>query len=145
MFVSVTFSKSAALLCAGLFCQPALYGGSTPEGTFTTQRVFNRKTQRSSIMFTKRGELPLTIHRTWLGNPSQRRPQRLASTTPNDNKITGGCINVSDEMFNRLWQLPDGTQFTIHGPSGLQRVQPVGVTTKAALLALRGHQFRQNT
>lgn len=109
----ITLKLATAMICVGLSCQPALYGKGTPTGTFTTQRVFNTKTQRSSILFHRRGDLPLTIHRLWLGIPSQRRAERLASPTAADNVITNGCINVGDDTFLRLWQLPDGTMFTI--------------------------------
>src|SRR5690606_8158548 len=37
----------------------------------------------------------VSIHPTATGVPAERRPERLASPTPDDNRVTHGCINVS--------------------------------------------------
>jgi hypothetical protein len=37
-----------------------------------------------------------------VGPRAERRPQRLASPSPNDNRITHGCINVSPEFFEAV-------------------------------------------
>lgn len=43
------------------------------------------------------------VHRVWTLKPSQRRKQRLASDNPEDRKgITGGCINVSPEVYDAM-------------------------------------------
>jgi len=112
MVTGFTFVKTTALLCAGLFCEPALYGDATPEGTFTTQRAYSTAWGQSIIMFRRQDGKMFAIHRV-RGKPSQRREVRLASTTPIDNKISMGCINVNDQTFKRLWEYPDGTPFTI--------------------------------
>ncbi|MBN8607253.1 MAG: L,D-transpeptidase [Caulobacterales bacterium] len=36
--------------------------------------------------------------------PEERRAERLASPTPDDNRITHGCINVSPEFYTRIIQ-----------------------------------------
>jgi hypothetical protein len=36
--------------------------------------------------------------------PRERRAERLASPTPNDNRITHGCINVSPEFYSTVVQ-----------------------------------------
>ena len=42
----------------------------------------------------------------WLGGnplfPSERRAERLATPTPDDNRITHGCINVSPEFYEQV-------------------------------------------
>lgn len=117
MIGGITLVKTTALLCAGLFCQPALYGVRTPEGMFTIKKVYVRKSRHYALLFARIDGRSYTIHPIWLGNPSQRRQERLASMTARDNVITGGCINVSGQMFDRLWQLPDGTEVAIsNGP-----------------------------
>ena len=36
---------------------------------------------------------------TATGVPAERRPERLASPTPEDNRVTHGCINVAPEFY----------------------------------------------
>src|SRR5690606_22396464 len=36
------------------------------------------------------------------GVPAEKRPERLESPTPDDNRITHGCINVSPEFYERI-------------------------------------------
>src|SRR5690606_886190 len=36
------------------------------------------------------------------GVPSERRPQRLASPTPDDNRVTHGCINVAPDFYEQV-------------------------------------------
>ncbi|MFZ5656225.1 MAG: L,D-transpeptidase [Pseudomonadota bacterium] len=49
-------------------------------------------------------ESAVAIHPTATGVPAERRAERLASPTPDDNRITHGCINVSPEFFERIMQ-----------------------------------------
>jgi hypothetical protein len=44
----------------------------------------------------------VSIHSTATGVPSERRAERLASPSPDDNRVTHGCINVSPEFFDRI-------------------------------------------
>jgi len=46
-------------------------------------------------------ESAVSIHPV-MGPAAERRPQRLATPTPNDNRISHGCINVSPEFFERV-------------------------------------------
>jgi len=41
----------------------------------------------------------VSIHPTAIGVPAERRVERLASPSPDDNRITHGCINVSPEFY----------------------------------------------
>jgi len=47
-------------------------------------------------------ESAVSIHPTATGVPSERRAERLASPSPNDNRVTHGCINVSPEFYERV-------------------------------------------
>ncbi len=47
-------------------------------------------------------ESAVSIHPTATGVPAEKRPERLASPTPDDNRITHGCINVSPEFYERV-------------------------------------------
>jgi hypothetical protein len=41
------------------------------------------------------------VHRVYLGDPKERRQQRLDSATASDNAISFGCVNVSDEFYDK--------------------------------------------
>jgi hypothetical protein len=44
----------------------------------------------------------ISLHPTATGVPSERRPERLASPSPDDNRISHGCINVSPGIYERV-------------------------------------------
>lgn len=47
-------------------------------------------------------ESAVSMHPTATGVPAEKRPERLASPTPDDNRITHGCINVSPEFYEQI-------------------------------------------
>lgn len=47
-------------------------------------------------------ESAVSMHPTATGVPSERRPERLASPTPDDNRVTHGCINVAPEFYEAI-------------------------------------------
>ncbi|SBV36149.1 conserved exported hypothetical protein [uncultured Stenotrophomonas sp.] len=47
----------------------------------------------------------VSIHPTATGVPAERRPERLASPSPDDNRVTHGCINVSPGFYERIIRL----------------------------------------
>ena len=44
----------------------------------------------------------VSIHPTATGVPAERRPERLASPSPDDNRVTHGCINVAPEFYEQV-------------------------------------------
>jgi hypothetical protein len=44
----------------------------------------------------------VSMHPTATGVPAEKRPERLASPTPDDNRITHGCINVSPGFYEQV-------------------------------------------
>jgi len=46
-------------------------------------------------------ESAVSIHPV-IGAPAERRTERLASPSPNDNRVTHGCINVSAEFYDSV-------------------------------------------
>ena len=44
----------------------------------------------------------VSLHPTATDVPSERRPQRLASPSPKDNRITHGCINVAPDFYDQV-------------------------------------------
>lgn len=49
-------------------------------------------------------ESAVSIHPTATGVPAEKRAERLASPTPDDNRVTHGCINVSPEFYEKIIQ-----------------------------------------
>lgn len=46
----------------------------------------------------------VAVHPVSTGVPAERREERLASPSPEDNRVTHGCINVSPAFFERIMQ-----------------------------------------
>lgn len=44
----------------------------------------------------------VSIHPVATGVPSERRAERLASPSPDDNRITHGCINVAPDFYEQI-------------------------------------------
>jgi hypothetical protein len=44
----------------------------------------------------------VSIHPTATGVPAEKRAERLASASPDDNRVTHGCINVSPEFYEQI-------------------------------------------
>lgn len=44
----------------------------------------------------------VSIHPTATGVPAERRPERLASPAPDDNRVTHGCINVEPGFYDTV-------------------------------------------
>ena len=44
----------------------------------------------------------VSMHPTATGVPAAKRAERLASSSPDDNRITHGCINVSPEFYEQV-------------------------------------------
>ncbi|WP_058834431.1 hypothetical protein [Luteimonas abyssi] len=44
----------------------------------------------------------VSLHPTASGTPVERREERLASPTPDDNRVTHGCINVASDFYEQV-------------------------------------------
>lgn len=44
----------------------------------------------------------ISLHEVVTAHPKERRPQRLRSATPEDNRITYGCINVAPAFYRNV-------------------------------------------
>ncbi|MEN1927732.1 hypothetical protein WCE37_01800 [Luteimonas sp. MJ250] len=47
-------------------------------------------------------ESAVSIHPTATGVPAEKRAERLASPTPDDNRVTHGCINVAPGFYEQI-------------------------------------------
>jgi len=70
---------------------------TTPAGRFDSQP--GRNHQAEAVVWVAYDEA-IAIHRLRPAPANERRPQRLASPTPDDNRITLGCIVVSEAFYD---------------------------------------------
>ncbi|MBC7620482.1 MAG: L,D-transpeptidase [Candidatus Saccharibacteria bacterium] len=70
---------------------------TTPAGRFVTEPGLN--TQDEDIVWIDY-DAAVSMHRLRATHQSERRPQRLASPTPDDNRITYGCVNVPAHFYD---------------------------------------------
>lgn len=93
---------------------PSKSDNITPAGTFKVIKMFSWRLNEPMMTFIRGKSAVSAIHPLWMGNPDQKRVERLKSLTPDDNKITGGCINVDSKFYyDVLDKLPDGVILTI--------------------------------
>jgi len=86
----------------------------TPSGTYKIKKAYSEYLHSQVLVFIDGTKTMLAIHPVWLEIPSQNRLHRLYSETPDDNRITNGCINVLPDFFyGVLNTLPDSTTLYI--------------------------------
>jgi hypothetical protein len=79
-----------------------LQGGKkiTPAGKFTLKFTADPEYYggfRYDLVETRQVDGIIAIHAVYTGEASEKRPERLATPTPKDNRISWGCINVTNE------------------------------------------------
>ena len=93
-----------AELCLEERCYPVLVGKDTPKGTFDLNIVkTDRRGYGGDVMsFKEDAKYLYAIHRVWTPKPEERRLERIASPNAADRYITHGCINVTDDVYEKL-------------------------------------------
>lgn len=74
---------------------------TTPAGRFVAER--GRNAQGEDVVWVDY-DAAVSMHRVRTGNPVERRAERLATPTINDNRISYGCINVPVAFFESYIQ-----------------------------------------
>jgi hypothetical protein len=72
---------------------------TTPAGRFVGG--FGPSTDAGRVLWVDY-DSAVSMHPTATGVPAERRAERLASPTPEDNRVTHGCINVSPEFYEQI-------------------------------------------
>jgi len=72
---------------------------TTPAGRFVAERGHN--TRGEDVVWVSYLDA-ISIHRVLTTNPEERRLERLATPTPDDNRISYGCINVPVEFYENF-------------------------------------------
>lgn len=85
---------------------------TTPAGRFVAS--LGRNTSAKEVLWVDY-DAAISMHRVINTNPKERRPQRLATPTPLDNRISFGCINVPIKFFDDVLQPSfDGTNGIVY-------------------------------
>jgi hypothetical protein len=74
---------------------------TTPAGRF--QAAYGPGPGKEKVFWVDYGTA-ISLHPVITTNPKEHRPQRLASTTVSDNRITFGCINVPAKFYKQVVQ-----------------------------------------
>jgi hypothetical protein len=93
---------------------PSSPGATTPSGMFRLSRA--RLTEKDFSEYNDNifrlegpGAGGNALHETWRGELHSRE-QALATPTPEDNRVSWGCVNISRAIFEtHVKQLPSGT------------------------------------
>jgi hypothetical protein len=72
---------------------------TTPAGRFVAQA--GRNALSEDVVWVDY-EAAVSMHRVRVTNPAERRLERLASPTADDNRISFGCINMPSEFFDTV-------------------------------------------
>jgi len=72
---------------------------TTPAGRFVGG--FGPSTDAGRVLWVDY-DSSVSMHPTATGVPAEKRPERLASPTPDDNRVTHGCINVAPEFYEQV-------------------------------------------
>lgn len=72
---------------------------TTPAGRFVGG--FGPSTDAGRVLWVDY-DSAVSMHPTATGVPAEKRPERLASPSPDDNRVTHGCINVSPEFYEQV-------------------------------------------
>ena len=80
----------------------AAHERTTPAGRFISEPGKNLNGE--SIVWIDY-DATVSMHRLRPSNPLEKRPERMNTATPLDNRITYGCVNVPAEFYDR-WVLP---------------------------------------
>lgn len=99
---SLTLYLTSALICIDDACYNALVGIDTPIGTYKLELLHTSSPGYggSVLGFHSDDSGVYAIHQTWLGNPNERREERLSGK--GSRIITNGCINVEPELYDWL-------------------------------------------
>lgn len=72
---------------------------TTPAGRFVA--AFGIGAHDRNVLWVDYGTA-ISLHPVVTNKPAERRPQRLRSATPKDNRITFGCINVAPAFYQQI-------------------------------------------
>jgi L,D-transpeptidase catalytic domain len=78
------------------------HGTETPVGVYVLEKAFSTRLNKNILIFRKDEDGVFAIHPV-VDVKGQNRQARLQSVSVDDNRISNGCINISQEAFEKLW------------------------------------------
>jgi hypothetical protein len=101
---TVIVDLGMALICFAGQCHPALVGWATPRGEYQiTQYTTNKHGYGGDVLVFELGEdRVLAIHRVVDVRVQDRRGLLANSTARARRTVTGGCINITAEVYDQL-------------------------------------------
>ena len=87
----------------------------------------------------------VSIHPTATGVPAERRVERLASPSPDDNRVTHGCINVAPEFYEQVIRPTferGGVFYILPDKDSLADTFPEFVRSRATAQSSKGRRAR---
>lgn len=103
--MTVTVFLSAAVLCFAGTCHNALVGPTTPIGSFIAVKApTDAPGYAGSVAPFARDSsgAVFALHRTWTGNPAERREWRIKHGSAAQRRVTMGCINLEPQVYDAL-------------------------------------------
>ena len=91
-------------------------------------------------------ESAVSMHPTATGVPAEKRAERLASPSPDDNRVTHGCINVSPVFYEQVIQPTlkrGGVFYILPDTDTLAETFPEFAQSRAAVQRSHGKRARQ--
>lgn len=88
---------------------------TTPAGRFLAEVGMNA---RGEDVVWVDYDAAVSMHRVLTTNPRERRPQRLGTSTPDDNRVSFGCINVPKAFYETV------VSATVNGGNSIVYVLP---------------------
>jgi hypothetical protein len=86
----------------------------TPAGDFVIKKANSSQLKSPVLVFVKGQNAVIAVHPVWLGNPKQKRLDRLNSSSVDDNRITSGCVNIlADYFYSVLNLVPNNTRLVV--------------------------------
>lgn len=101
---------TAASICFGGECYPALIGQSTPKGEYTLNlyRIRDPRFGGTVLEFLRVGDEAFSVHRTWPG-----REKMYSLPEEKRRNISQGCVNVDPQVYQKLVACCVGTPIVI--------------------------------
>jgi len=84
----------------------------------------------------------VALHPIATGVPSERRAERLASSSPDDNRVTHGCINVSPAFYEQIIRATferGGVFYVLPDKASIAEVFPEFAASRGAANGARGN------
>jgi hypothetical protein len=110
----------------------------TIEATTAAEKItpagrFSATYRNDNLVFAEGAQSSIAMHKVYLGTPSERRQQRLDTASPEDNRVSYGCINVSAAYMKNV------VEPTFKDSGGVMYITPDSQTLNETFAGLAGY------